>query len=115
MEVRGSWVNTDCGRSPQHPESRIVKRVIGLEGDLVAAQPPYPYPVCQVPAGHIWVEGDGRHMGKRSLDSHYYGPVSKSLVMGKMTHVLWPWSSFGPVRWWEWTSKTKVTIPEYRQ
>lgn len=102
-------------RSPQRPDSRIVKRVIGLEGDLVFTKAPYPHPVCEIPPGHVWVEGDGRHMGKRSLDSNHYGPVSRSLIMGKMTHVLWPWSSFGRVNWWEWRPKTKVVKARARE
>jgi inner membrane protease subunit 2 len=42
------------------------------------------------------------------LDSNYYGPISISLVTGKVTHVLLPWRSCGPIRWWEFKGKTKV-------
>ncbi len=91
-----------------HPDKQVVKRIIALDGDRVVTRAPYPHPIAEVPAGHIWVEGDGGHGGKRSLDSNTYGPISKSLLTGRITHVLWPWNSFGPVRWWEFKGKTKV-------
>jgi inner membrane protease subunit 2 len=91
-----------------HPEVEVVKRVIGLEGDIVYTRAPYPYPTAKVPEGHIWVEGDGGANGKQSLDSNTYGPVSMSLVTGKITHVLWPWASFGRVNYEDWRGKTKV-------
>jgi len=95
--------------SPTHPEITAVKRVIALEGDTVYTRAPYPQTTCQVPAGHVWVEGDGLHgAGHRSLDSNYYGPISKSLIVGKVTHILWPWKSAGLIRWWEYRPKTRV-------
>jgi len=93
--------------SPYNPEVVVVKRVIALEGDKVYTRAPYPFPIADVPAGHIWVEGDNRD-GTKNLDSNWYGPISKSLITGKVTHVLWPWSSFGPVRWWEFKGRTSV-------
>ena len=93
------------GRSPYHPDKQVVKRVIALEGDRVYTRAPYPLPIAEVPPGHIWVEGDG---GKQSLDSHHYGPISKSLITGKIDYVVLPWSSFGTVRWDQYKGKTKV-------
>lgn len=84
-----------------------IKRVIGLPGDKVYTRAPYPYPIAEVPAGHVWVEGDNRD-GTKSLDSNYYGPISMSLITGRVTHVLWPWKSFGAVRWWEFKGRTRV-------
>lgn len=95
-------------RSPSNPEVESVKRVIGLEGDIVFTRKPYPYPHATVPSGHIWVEGDGGHNGKDSLDSNYYGPISMNLVTGRVTYALWPWRTFGPINWWEWKPKTRV-------
>ncbi len=74
-----------------------VKRVVGLEGDVVRTRAPYPYEYAAVPEGHVWVEGDG----ERSQDSNYYGPISARLVTGRVTHVLSPWERAGKVRWWE--------------
>lgn len=98
-----------------HPEVQVVKRVIGLEGDMVYTRAPYPYPHATVPAGHLWVEGDGGHGGKQSLDSNTYGPISMNLITGRITHVLWPWASSGRVNWWEWKPKTKVIKAKRRE
>lgn len=40
-----------------------------------------------VPDGHIWVEGDN---SVNSADSRHYGPVSSSLVVGKVWFRIWP-------------------------
>jgi len=90
-----------------HPDKLAIKRVIALEGDRVYTRSPYPFPIAEVPEGHVWVEGDGGG-GRKSLDSNTYGPISKSLITGRITHVLWPRSSFGPVHWWEFKGKTRV-------
>jgi mitochondrial inner membrane protease subunit 2 len=88
-------------RSPLDPEKIAVKRVIGLEWDLVHTRPPYPDRVVRVPQGHIWVEGDIKRTDK-SMDSNTYGPISKQLVTGRLTYILYPWRKAGPVRWWEY-------------
>ncbi len=102
-------------RSPLHPEAKVVKRVIGLEGDLVYTRPPYPFPTARVPAGHVWLEGDGSYHGKESLDSNTYGPVSMNLITGRVTRVLWPLERAGRVDWWEWRPKTKIVKAKKRQ
>lgn len=84
-----------------------VKRVIALEGDRVYTRAPYPYPTADIPAGHVWVEGDNRDRDA-SMDSNYYGPISMSLITGRVTHVLYPWDSFGSVRWQEFRGKTRI-------
>ncbi|KAI1853263.1 hypothetical protein JX265_000238 [Neoarthrinium moseri] len=69
--------------SPSDPERTAVKRIVGLEGDVVRTREPYPVRTVQVPPGHVWVEGDG---GTRdSLDSNTYGPISTGLIIGKGT------------------------------
>lgn len=66
-------------RSPTDPERVAIKRVIGIEGDVVR-----PRSIgevgewmgvegVRVPVGQIWVEGDE---GVHSLDSNVYGAVS---------------------------------------
>lgn len=86
-------------RSPVHPEVTAIKRVVGLEGDVVTTRRPYPVQTVRIPQGHVWVEGDGRPGS--SLDSNTYGPVSQRLLTGRVTHIVYPWRKFGPVRWWE--------------
>ncbi|KAK3669850.1 hypothetical protein LTR78_010231 [Recurvomyces mirabilis] len=113
-------------RSPHDPETVAVKRVIGTEGDSITLDPrrrpsrrrdaadlpesrgwdAWAGRVPTVPDGHLWVEGD---FWRRSRDSNWYGPISKSLVQGKAVAVVWPLSRFGTRPWEDgYTSKTKV-------
>lgn len=80
-----------------NPKGKVVKRVVGIAGDVVRTKAPYPHEYVQVPEGHIWVEGDG----DKTKDSNYYGPISACLITGRVTHILSPWDRFGQVRWWE--------------
>ncbi|KAF7560537.1 hypothetical protein G7046_g3622 [Stylonectria norvegica] len=86
-------------RSPTHPEVIAVKRVVALENDVVQTKAPYPLATVRVPQGHVWVEGDGPPGS--SLDSNTYGAVSKQLLTGRVTHIVFPLRKFGAVRWWE--------------
>lgn len=90
-------------RSPPHPEKRAVKRIIGLEGDIVRTREPYPARTVQVPVGHVWVEGDGA--ARDSVDSNTYGPISTGLIIGKATHIIWPFHRAGRIKWWEHVGK----------
>jgi signal peptidase I len=95
----------------------LVKRVIGLPGDVISASdgridingrplaepwlpnplpPTYPSPVPQafslqhpyrVPPGEYYVMGDNR---TDSEDSRYFGPIPGSLIVGKMALRVWP-------------------------
>lgn len=99
--------SSDRSRSPVHPEVVSVKRVIGVEGDVVQTRRPYPTAYVRVPAGHVWVEGDAGE--GRSLDSNTYGPVSIGLVTGRLSHILLPLNKAGPVRWWEHPLEDRIT------
>lgn len=107
---------------PQDPENLGIKRVLALEGDVVArdsrrvgtehsygkgmgmAEVPA---VLQVPKNHVWIEGDN---WRDSRDSNDFGPISKSLIVGKAVGILWPYSRFGeiPTRHEKDTSRTIV-------
>jgi len=97
------WVNTFAARnykfgpgdivvyvSPKDPTDCLIKRVIGLEGDIISSDR-YKVPHLLVPEGRLWLEGDN---WGNSVDSNKYGPVSKGLVFGVATAVIWP-----PSRW----------------
>ncbi|KAM9753119.1 mitochondrial inner membrane protease subunit 2 isoform 1-T2 [Menidia menidia] len=87
--------------SPKNPKQKIIKRVIGLEGDFIRTLG-YKNRFVRVPDGHFWIEGD--HHG-HSLDSNSFGPVSVGLLHGRASHILWP-----PARW----QKIQPTLPADR-
>ena len=66
-------------RSPDDPDIIHIKRVTGLEGDIIRGQ--------LIPKGYVWVEGDNQRL---SHDSRAYGPVSRGLIKGKINYILWP-------------------------
>ncbi|XP_062610458.1 mitochondrial inner membrane protease subunit 2-like isoform X1 [Saccostrea cucullata] len=89
-------------KSPRHPERYLIKRIVGLEGDIVKIPENtkinkrwdnpegvvnYTKRTIQIPQGHCWVEGDNARM---SEDSNKFGPISLGLITAKATHVVWP-------------------------
>ncbi|MEO1001572.1 MAG: signal peptidase I [Cyanobacteria bacterium J06638_7] len=96
------------------PASALIKRVVGSPGDrievrdgslwrngeLVRSDPgagPMRYSLEEltVPAGHLLVLGDNRNA---SLDSHLWGPLNESQLIGTAVWRYWPLSRFGPIR-----------------
>jgi inner membrane protease subunit 2 len=94
-------------RSPFHPEVFALKRVVAMEGDTIVTRAPYPIPKVQIPANHVWVEGDNPDVNK-TLDSNTYGPIPLDLIEGRVTHILWPWKRSGALRWEEFNSKRVI-------
>ncbi|NPV76337.1 MAG: signal peptidase I [Anaerolineae bacterium] len=90
---------------PPNPSEDYIKRVIGLPGDLVqihngkifvndqelsekyAASPPVYDGEWSVPEGSLFVLGDNRN---QSSDSHAWGFVPISNVVGRALAVYWP-------------------------
>lgn len=95
-------------RTPHDPDKISVKRVIGVEGDVIRTRPPYPFAYIRVPPGHIWVEGDVGDQ-RWSIDSNTYGPISERLIVGRITHVLLPFNKAGRVKWWEHRDRVGIT------
>lgn len=43
--------------SPKDPGQKIIKRIVGLQGDVISTLG-YKVPYVKVPEGHCWIEGD---------------------------------------------------------
>jgi len=86
--------------------STLIKRVVAVGGDRVAVENGvlyvngraeyepyvrerirYPFEPLVVPVGCVYVLGDNRNV---SDDSHVWGPLPASNVIGKAFYVLWP-------------------------
>ena len=110
--------------NPVKPEAFAVKRVIALEGDTVYLDPKRRPRDPQsgeetsasrawdawagkavVPQGHVWVEGDN---WRKTKDSNWYGPISKSLINGRALAILLPFERFWTVPWEGFKSRTRV-------
>jgi signal peptidase I len=88
----------------------LVKRVIGLPGDTVSSVAgqvdingtPLKEPWLvkgtvttgiqeqKIPPGEYWVMGDNR---SDSQDSRFFGPIPKSLIVGRVVMKIWPVSA----------------------
>ena len=109
--------------NPVRPDAFAVKRIVGLEGDMVVldkrrrprnkegpelsearAWDAWEGKV-KVPQGHIWVEGDN---WRETRDSNWYGPISKSLVVGRAAAIILPLDRSLTRPWVDFSSRTKV-------
>lgn len=86
-------------RSPANPSHTAIKRIIALPGDRVTTRRPHPKPTQIVPWNHVWVEGDADDT-RLSLDSNTYGPISMSLIFGRVEYVIWP--RLRALKWQDW-------------
>lgn len=92
-------------RSPRNPERVVIKRIVALAGDAITPSEEE----CTggrkeiiVPYNHMWVEGDGKDP-KKNLDSNTYGPITQSLILGKVSAVIWPLNRMSIISWKDWT------------
>lgn len=95
-------------------QAALIKRVVAVGGDQVevrdgrlwrngvATDPDwssgpmgYSLPPLRVPPGHLLVLGDNRNA---SLDSHLWGTLPASKVIGTAVWRYWPLDRFGPLR-----------------
>ena len=97
---------------PQLDGQELVKRVVGIEGDVVEVHAgkilvnnkpqttyapigiDYDLAPSVVPSGQLFVLGDNQ---ERSSDSHQWGPIEENLVVGRVTGIVWPPNRVGPV------------------
>ncbi|PGH34523.1 signal peptidase I [[Emmonsia] crescens] len=86
---------------PSHlnPSQTTIKRIIALPGDRVTPRNQTGGSAQIVPWNHVWVEGDVAD-AKKTMDSNTYGPVSMSLISGRVMCVLWPRMKM--LRWDDW-------------
>ncbi|KAH6680227.1 signal peptidase-like protein I [Halenospora varia] len=72
------------------PGEKVIKRVLGLEGDYVMRNTPGSgsQEMIQIPKGHCWVVGDNLGF---SRDSRHFGPMPMALIKGKVIAKVFPW------------------------
>jgi len=77
---------------PLDPESRAIKRIVGMPGDFVCRDTPGEGRgvMMRVPKGHVYLVGDNL---KHSRDSRMFGPLPLALIKGKVVAL------FGFGRW----------------
>lgn len=73
-------------KSPTRPKERIVKRLIGIEGDWLLAEGHAD--IIKIPEGHCWVEGDNPSCSADSATE--FGPLPLALIEGQVLGVCWP-------------------------
>lgn len=80
-------------KSPRNPNETIIKRLIGIEGDVMVSKNKNNGFITKkiIPKGYYWIEGD--HKG-HTYDSTSFGPIPKGLVVAKVPAIVWP-----PNRW----------------
>lgn len=90
--------------SPRNPERYTIKRIVALAGDAITpSSDRYPGGKREiiVPYNHMWVEGDTKER-ENNLDSNTYGPITQSLVVGKVMGVVWPFRRISRISWKDW-------------
>lgn len=84
--------------SPLNPSHQVLKRVVGLPGDTVMADPSgergEPDRWVKVPKGSVWLAGDN---ASNSIDSRDYGPVPEGLLRGVVVAKVSGWDRGGAV------------------
>eukprot|EP00743_Colponemidia_sp_Colp-15_P009129 GILK01009959.1.p1 GENE.GILK01009959.1~~GILK01009959.1.p1 ORF type:complete len:167 (-),score=13.55 GILK01009959.1:126-626(-) len=87
-------------KSPRDVGHTVCKRILGMPGDRVfvpANELSTEGTYIQVPAGHVWLEGDNPD---NSMDSRHYGPVPQALLQGRAVYRIWPIFAPGKIPVW---------------
>lgn len=105
--------NADTGcSSPANPSHIAIKRIVGLPGDRITTREPCVKATQIVPWNHVWLEGDAEDP-RKTLDSNTYGPVSLSLVTGRVFAVLGPRMRW--LNWVDWEAGKGEAVGVHRQ
>jgi signal peptidase I len=97
---------------PRNPDEWLIKRVIGLPGDLVKTYR-HKRKFVIVPPGHCWIEGDNYAI---SDDSNRFGCVSMGLVQGKArAYLRWHYFESWPLFRFPWFGRFEMTMPAHRR
>lgn len=72
--------------SPKDKKEVLLKRVIGLPGDVIKTVS-HKSQFVEVPEGHCWIEGDNHG---QSFDSNAFGTIPMGLLVAKATFIIWP-------------------------
>jgi len=115
-------------RSPQNPNSDLIKRVIAMPGDNVeikddtvfvngaalvepyTLEPPHYLVLPQeIPSGQYFVLGDNRN---NSNDSHNGWTVPRQNIVGKASLSIWPPSQWGLVANYPLTEQLATSLPK---
>uniref|UniRef100_A0AC35UD70 Mitochondrial inner membrane protease subunit 2 n=1 Tax=Rhabditophanes sp. KR3021 TaxID=114890 RepID=A0AC35UD70_9BILA len=76
-------------RNPREKEECVIKRISHVEKEFVPIpKPPYK---LQIEPNQFFLHSDNAAVG---IDSRVFGPVPKSLIIGKASAIIWP-----PGRW----------------
>jgi signal peptidase I len=105
------------------PKAALIKRVVGQPGDTLEVRDgelrrngdavpeswrvdPIDYSLgpITVPEGHLLVLGDNRNA---SLDSHVWGPLPRTEVIGTAVLRYWPLNRLGPIRFSDLTGPNR--------
>ena len=105
------------------PKAALIKRVVGQPGDTLEVRDgelrrngdavpeswrvdPIDYSLgpIRVPEGHLLVLGDNRNA---SLDSHVWGPLPRTEVIGTAVLRYWPLNRLGPIRFSDLTGPNR--------
>ena len=100
-------------QDPRDPSRKLIKRIIGLPGEVVEIQHGevyiggqklaepyingpgrYSVPATSIPAGQYYVLGDNR---SNSSDSHSWGTLNRESIVGKAWISYWPPHLWGVV------------------
>lgn len=96
------------GQTVEVAEGRVVVDGVALDEPYISAPPNYTFARMVVPEGQLFVLGDNRN---NSYDSHLFGTVEQSKIIGRADLRYWPANRFWFVDHHLGTPATTVAVP----